>query len=101
MSDYTVQDHARQQGEALDALVRGCKGILSDGVGFRRGGLGDLSLALSEHVSLSFLLAVDFLKKQSEALRAEGIEIIFHDDEGRDVELKPVDGKAAKATALL
>lgn len=85
--DYTRQDHGQQQREMLDTLTRGCKGILSVGVGFRRGGLGDLSLALSQHVSLSCILTVDFMKKQSAALRAEGIEIIFHDDDGRDVEL--------------
>jgi len=63
---------------------------LSFGVRFRRGGLADLSMAMSKHVSLSFLPTVDFLKKQGDALRAEGIEIAFHDDEGRDLELNPV-----------
>jgi hypothetical protein len=92
MRDYTVQDHKQQQAEALETLVRGCKRILSVGVGFRRGGLGDFTAALSHHVSLSFLLNVDFLKKQSAALRAEGVEVIVHDEEGRDVELKRVEG---------
>lgn len=93
MMDYTRQDFEKAKRENLDTLVRGCKGILSVGVRFPRGGLGDLMNALSQHVSLSFLLTVDFLKKQSEALRAEGIEIVFHDDEGRDLELKPVELK--------
>jgi hypothetical protein len=87
MRDYTRQDHEQQHREMLGTLVKGCKGILSVSVGFRRGGIADLSMALSQHSSLSFLLTADFLKKNSEALRAEGIEIVLHDADGRDVEL--------------
>jgi hypothetical protein len=93
MRDYTMQDHKQQQAEALETLSRGCKGILSVGVGFRRGSLGDFKMALSHHVSLSFLLTADFLKKQNAALRAEGVEVIVHDGEGRDVELKRVEAE--------
>jgi hypothetical protein len=87
----TQQEYERFHSEQLDSIIRGCKGILSTSVRFRRGGLGDLSQALSQHVSLSFVPSVDFLRKQSEALRTEGIELIFHDDAGRDVELMPVE----------
>jgi hypothetical protein len=93
MKDYTQLDHERFRLENLDTLVRGCKGILRDG-GFSRGGAGDFCLALSQHVSLSFIITVDFLKKQSAALSAEGIQIVLHDDEGRDLELSAVDPAA-------
>ena len=89
MSDYRVQNHEQQNQENLETIVRGFKAILRDG-GFRRGTAGTLAAALGQHVSLSFILTVDFLKKQSAALGAEGIEIVFHDDEGRDVELQIV-----------
>jgi hypothetical protein len=90
-----MQDHDQQQREIVDTLTRGCNGILSVGVGFRRGGTGDFLLALSQHVSLSFVVTVDFLKKQNAAFRAEGFELIFHDDEGRDVELRRVEAEPA------
>jgi hypothetical protein len=95
MKDYTMQDHDQQRMEIVDTFVRGCKGILSVGVGFRRGGLGDFLLAMSQHVALSFIVTVDFLKKQNEAFRAEGFELIFHDDDGRDVELRRVEAEPA------
>ncbi|MGH9634653.1 MAG: hypothetical protein ACRD72_07455 [Candidatus Angelobacter sp.] len=94
MKDYTQLDHERFRLENLDTLVRGCKGILRDG-GFSRGGLGNFSQALSKHVSLSFLLSVDLLRKQSADLRAAGIQIVVHDDDGRDVELTAVEPNPA------
>lgn len=83
----TQQEYERFNSEQLYSIIRGCKGILSTSVRFRRGSLGDFKMALSQHASLSFILTLDFLRKQSDALRAEGIEIVIHDDEGRDVEL--------------
>lgn len=93
--DYTMQDHEKARLEQLDTIVRGCRGILSTGVRFHRGPLGDLKQALSQYVSLSFLPTVDFLKKHVEALRAEGIALTVHDAEGRDVELMPVEAEPA------
>jgi hypothetical protein len=95
MRDYTLQDHEKARLENLDTIVRGCRGILSTSVRFRRGGIGDLIQALSHYVSLSFLPTADFLKKHIEALRAEGIEIVIHDADGRDVELMPVEAEPA------
>ena len=89
-----MQDHEKAKRENLDTIVRGCKGILRAGE-FRRGGLGDLSQALSKHVSLSMILNVDFLKKHIEALRTEGIDLTIHDAEGRDVELMRVEAEPA------
>jgi hypothetical protein len=98
--DYTRQDHEKARLEQLDTITRGCRALLGtrciktprsrEHTSFTRGGLGNFIQALSAHVSLSFLPTVAWLKQQSDALRAEGIEIVIHDEEGRDVELMPV-----------
>jgi hypothetical protein len=88
-ANYLQEHAAATDAHMAEALVRGCKAVVHERGGFR-GGLGDLGAAIGKHVSVPGLLAVVVLRKHSAALRTQGIEIVFHDDDGRDVELMPV-----------
>jgi hypothetical protein len=87
--NYLAQHHEQAAREALDSIVRGCKAVLHARGGFR-GGLGNLSMELAQHVSLPLVLTVSVLRKEAGNLRAQGIDITLHDTDGFDVEMKPI-----------
>ena len=87
--NYLAHHHEQAAREVADTIARGCKAIIQRRESFR-GGLGNLSMELGQHLSLPFLLTVSVLRKQAENLRTQGIEITFHDADGFDVEIKPL-----------
>lgn len=85
-ANYLHEHSERVKSEFSNSLIQGCKAVLSERGTFR-GGLGDLTFAIAKHVSLSAVLSVQVLGGQLENLRAQGVEVILHDDRGYDIEL--------------
>jgi hypothetical protein len=96
MSNYIEEHRLRAGNEAANTVIEGCARVLYGGNGISgtpfRGNVSELSHAIARYgvwpdFPFTFATIQRICTQQADALQARGVQVVFHDDQGKDIEL--------------